>query len=360
MVDNDALARQLEAALLAVYGRAVAGEPPTSLRLDETLHLAPLPYGRQADGAIPGSDAESLATAAEQPGPAVNGERADRQEWSQQLERGSRSARLTNLGVLQHQVLGLPTAPLLLEVGRSDPGGCGHEQLVEQGLLRHCQASAERVLDGRRRSWHQYQAVDLNSHLPLRRDWLALFPGYGLWGSLTSRQEQETDTLLALLPAEAAPARMACLDLRGAELQALQAAPALLEDLALLQCRTAPTALYEGGSSLFDLGPWLQQQGFVLHRFCNENRRLFRPYGQDDNPFAGRHQLLQLDAVFMPDPLRWSELAEERLLALAFLAHALYRSSDVAMLALEQLDRRDRGQRVENFRRYLEVAGADA
>ena len=62
----------------------------------------------------------------------------------------------------------------------------------------------------------------------------------------------------------------------------------------------------------------------------------------------------------MPNPLKWDRLSTERLKALAFFAHAMYRSFDVAMLALDVLDRRDGGQRVEAYQLYLDKAALDA
>jgi hypothetical protein len=130
-----------------------------------------------------------------------------------------------------------------------------------------------------------------------------------------------------------------------------------LEQLVLLELLSAPTPLQQGGTSLFELGSWLAERGYVLHCFRHENRRLLRPDGSDSNPYAGRHQLLQLAAVFMPDPLGWANLAAERLAALAFLAHACYRSSDLSQRALQVLDQRDGGTRLERYRRYLDACG---
>jgi hypothetical protein len=62
----------------------------------------------------------------------------------------------------------------------------------------------------------------------------------------------------------------------------------------------------------------------------------------------------------MPNPLLWGQVSQERLEALAFFAHAMYRSYDLAMLALDTLDKRDAGDRVEKYRTYLDTAGLDA
>jgi predicted O-linked N-acetylglucosamine transferase (SPINDLY family) len=364
MVDNAALGRQLEAALLAVFDRAAEGLEPTSLQLNADLSLTPLPFGRQAGGPVPGwmakgDSAEPAVSTASLPAAAVVA-KAEQPDWVNELERGGRTSRLTNLAVLQRQVLQLAEPPGLLDVGRIGSGPHAHDQLAEQQLAGLHKAGAEGVLDGSTTPWHSYKAEDLSSHLPLRDDWLALFPGYNIWGQPQGSHEIKTRSLVQLLPEGASPPRLLYLDLRGCELRALQRCPELLSELALLHCRLAVTPMHQGGSCLWDLGQWLQQQGYVLHMLGGENKRLLRPLGRDDNPQAGRNQLLQIEAVFMPDPLGWMQLEEPRLLALAFFAQALFRSTDVAMRVLEVLDRRDRGSRVAALRTYLEVAGSDA
>lgn len=358
MVDNKALGRQLEAALLGVYDRAAEGLEPTSQRLRWNLTLAPLAYGRQAGGAStemawgepPAAQTLHVPSPAAAPNQPV---------WVGLLEHGTRAARLTNLAVLQRHVLQIDEPPGLLAIGRFGSVQQLHELLDKHQLAHLMSYSADGVLDGSSTPWHCYQADDLGSHLPLRSEWVALFPGYQSWGTQKSAEPVSTQTMAQLLAGSTSPPRLADLDLRGCELRALQSNPQILNDLALLQCRLATTAMYRHGSDLFELGAWLKTQGYVLHHLTNENKRLFRPFGTDENPLAGRNQLLQIDAVFMPDPLTWMQLEEPRLLALAFFAHALYRSTDLAMLALNTLDRRDRGSREATLRCYLEAASTD-
>lgn len=358
MVDNNTLGRQLEAALLGVYDQTAKGLEPTSQRLLPDLTLKPLAFGRQAGGSA--TEVVPVAPAVPQklqmPPP---GARANQPAWVGELEHGTRAARLTNLVVLQRQVLQMDESPGLLAVGRFGAAQQVHELLAEKQLAQLNSCSAEGVFDGTSAAWHHYQADDLCSHLPLRSEWLALFPGYQGWGALKSAEPVLTQSLAELLAGCQSPPRLADLDMRGSELRALQSNPQILSDLALLQCRVATTPMYQHGSDLFELGAWLKTQGYVLHHLTNENKRLFRPFGTDENPLAGRNQLLQIDAVFIPDPLTWIQLEEPRLLALAFFAHALYRSTDLAMLALQNLDRRDRGSREAALRTYLQAAGTD-
>ena len=118
--------------------------------------------------------------------------------------------------------------------------------------------------------------------------------------------------------------------------------------------------MYEGESDLFELGAWLKTIGYVLHTFHHEHKSCMTPYAAEDNQQAAKHQILRLSAVFMPDPISWPSLDKDRLLNLAFLSQAIYKSSDIAMRALYVLDSRDSGSLVDSFRSYLDLASLDA
>ena len=363
MVDNARFGRELEALLLGLHGRALAGKAPTSLRLTDALTMEPLPWGRQADDdPSPGSECP--------PGPGqpdVNAQgaasvggsgRAEQPPWNKRLYHQGPQARLANLAILAREVIGLEQPQAVLEVG-PPPGGDGDElqPLLAAGLLQGRRLAPEQLGDGGPASCHRHQAADLDSCLPLRHDWLARFPGYGRWGRLLDTEPVSTSRLDDLV--DTPPLRLLRGDCRGRDIMVFSHGEHCLAGLAMLELKTAPTALHAGGTSLFTLGSWLAERGFVLHTFRRENRRLFLPAGTEANPYAGRHQLLQLDAVFIPDPLRWREMNRERLLALAFLAHALHRSTDLTMHVLDSLDRRGGGDRLGSYRTYLDRAGID-
>jgi FkbM family methyltransferase len=201
-------------------------------------------------------------------------------------------------------------------------------------------------------------ASGMNSILDPDMRWLELFPNFAKWGSVKQKISVSTQRLDDIT--EAKSSRFLKLDVQGAEMMILQNGESLLDDLVLIQLEASPTPLYHGEATFFELGLWLQQRDYVLHTLSHINKRNLKPYGTDENPFAGKHHIFQVDAVFMPNPLNWNTLSKERLEALAFLSHAIYRSYDVAMLAMETLDKRDKGSRVESYRLYLDHAGLDA
>jgi predicted O-linked N-acetylglucosamine transferase (SPINDLY family) len=341
MVDNQRFGSELEALLLGVHERAVAGLAPTSLRLTEELKLAPLTFGRQAGEQQPAA-------------PATGPEASLSSRTGEQTTEGE--GRLANLRRLAETVVGLEAPPLLLEVGRTLPaGGDPIAALAEASLVNWEHVQAESVGDGNPAVVHRHLAADLDSHLALRHDWLNQFPGYQRWGRSQGSETLATTRLDAI--ANGRPVRLLRGDLRGCDIAVLNHAEHCLEQLVLLELMAAPTPLHQGGNSLFELGSWLAARGFVLHCFRNPNKRLFLPAGSEANPYAGRNQLLQLEAVFMPDPRGWINLDPGRLAALAFLAHACYRSTDLSQRALQVLDQQDGGSRLMTYRRYLDDTG---
>lgn len=355
MVDNGRFGRELEALLLGLHERAVAGRAPTSLRLTDALTLEPLPWGRRDHR--PASAASATASTAVAVTSGFAGE--DPAPWDMRLQHEGPRARLANLAILAREVIRLDQPPAVLEVG--PPAGGEADELVpllEAGLLVGQRVAPEQLGDGGSASCYRHQAADLDSCLPLRHDWLERFPGYARWGRLLDTEPVQTSRLDDRV-GDAMP-RLLRGDCRGRDLTVLRHGVGCLGALAMVELKTAPTPLHVGGSSLFELGGWLAEQGFLLHTFRRENRRLFLPAGTEQNPYGGRHQLLQLEAVFIPNPLRWPELETEQLQSLAFLAHALHRSTDLTMHALDTLDRLEGSDRLVAYRRYLDRAGIDA
>jgi FkbM family methyltransferase len=382
MVDNVRLGKEFEAVVLKLYAQAQDGLAPTSQRLTDELQLEPLSFGRQGTGiAAPIQKLETVEPKETKSQTHIENDSDDEDDtlptWVKSLKRGNKSARLANLAILQHDVIGLiEETPLVIDVGAKQEGTIGFETLVDEGLAKllgfepdpasfvelenssHRQFLPLALGDGGTHELCICNAAGMNSLLTPNDEALRLFPGFGRWGEVKSKLEVNTQRLDDI--PEARLARFAKLDVQGAELMILQNGTAVLENIALLQLESSPSPIYHDEPTLFDVGKWLYEQGFVLHTFSNENKRSLKPYGTEENPYSGRNHIFQVDAVFMPNPLKWDRLSTERLKALAFFAHAMYRSFDVTMLALDVLDRRDGGQRVEAYQLYLDKAALDA
>jgi len=117
---------------------------------------------------------------------------------------------------------------------------------------------------------------------------------------------------------------------------------------------------HKNEATLFEVGQWLEQQGWALHTFSKLHKRLLKPFGTDSSPYQGRNHLLYVDAVFIPHLRRWWQLESLQLQELAFLAHSLYQSYDLSTRALWVLDQREGKRRTEAYGQYLKDAGFNA
>jgi FkbM family methyltransferase len=391
MVDNDLLAQQLEAVVLGVFERHKKGLPIQSLQLDDSLVLRPLSYGR-SDLAIDETGLfavnqkfavdTSSATSTEEPrdirmASAPVNLPPKTSQWLDRIKKGTPAARPDNIKLFKSDVIMYNEIPLVLDVGAADFNApIGYEPLIKAGLakvlgfepdpdsfakLEQSENTKHLKLalgDGEAHKLSVCTAPGMNSILSPRMEWLALFPMFSTWGTVNGQVPVVTSRLDDVN--EAKDARFMKIDVQGAEMMILEHGQQVLNGLALLQIEASPSPLYHNEASLWKIGEWLSERGFVLHCFSELNKRRLKPYGDDHAPFLPSNQLRQVDAVFMPDPLKWDQLSDSRLFSLAFFAHVIYRSHDLAMLAMQKLDKRDSGQRVERYRLYLEAAGLDA
>jgi hypothetical protein len=293
------------------------------------------------------------------------------------LQKGTRNARLHNRGILAERVLQLSEVPLCVDVGAKPEDPKVWDQLARHGLVKlvgfdpQCDAATlddeghHTLLncalgDGGTHTLHIAQADGMTSLLEPDLAWLSRFPKFADWGKVV--RTVELPTRRADEVPEIAAARFLKIDTQGSERLILQHAERLLNDsLVLLELELSPVPLYKGEPSFFAVGQWLEQRGWMLHHLPNLNRRMFKPLGQDSDPYAGLRHIFQMDAVFLPHVDRWPGFSADRLLALAFLAHTVYGSFDVAALALEIHDAKPGVRpRLPAYLRYLEEAGMDA
>lgn len=384
MVDNAEFARLFEALCLGLYDRHAAGVPAAPLRLTSQGSLEPLPWSEKKAGSVLDGSSVDTSTDAdpgnEAAGPEAKDEALNAAPASpsvqSEIKKTGAGARLHNLRYLQSEVLGMQSAPLLLDVGAAEEGQVGFEPLVDAGLVKflgfepspeaHAHISSKpnrHVLpialgDGSSHCLNLCAAGGMNSLLQPDIDWLGRFGGFARWGMVRDTIEIATQRLDEV--PEANGARFAKLDIQGGELSVLQNGVGVLQGLAMLQLEASPTPLYLNEPTLWEVGSWLFEQGFVLHAFSNQNLRQLKPMGTDEQPYTRGSQLLKVDAVFIPHPKNWAQLERERLLALAFFSHALYKSHDLAMAALDALDQREGTQMVQAYGNYLKEASFNA
>lgn len=385
MVDNLKLGKLFESVVFGLYDRAAHGEPPTSLKVTWEGKLEPLHVGRQASfdssmvfaGAkIDAPETVQALTANHEPKNDLDTGISDsgKIDWLKDVSRVGTKARFQNMQLLQKYILGIETPPLLTRVLSDHQEIDWKPSLPEFGLVHELVVARDvnaikgykssvnstllerAVLDGKPHPYYFCNAEGMSAFLRPNQGWLSLFPGFVKWGAVERVAEMETCRLddIEVL----SKSRFIDLDVNGVDLSILKNASEALKEVSMIQIDCAFVSLYEGGSSFFELGSWLESQGFILHKILDEDKRTLKPYASEDMPFAGsKHQVFQAKVVFMPNPAAWTHMSSERLKSVAFFAHAMYRSYDVATKALDVLDSRDNGSRVADYKAYLDVAG---
>lgn len=388
MVDNQQLGKMFEAMILGLQERQLANQKPTSLTLKEDLQIEQLPFGRQDGGPQSAINTKSSVNQEKvkevssnrlvesEPAKEVQ-EEGNRPEWANTLQRSGPKSQVQNLKVLKDELLSIHGLPIFLDVGAAFEGKpkkfdqlCAANLIQVIGFEPDPQSFAKlkdstnaRYLpfalgNGQEGKLNICTASGMNSLLKPNQKWLSLFPKFAEWGSIKKTMEIKTHRLDDIL--EARQSRYIKLDVQGAEKMILENGLTVLKNVCFLEFESSPTPLYENEPSFFEIGSWLEQQGFVLHTLTDINKRCFKPYGTDEEPFSAKEQIFQVDAIFMPHPLQWGSFDDERLKCIAYIAHIMYRSFDVALRALSILDERDGGQRVEQYRIYLDTAGLSA
>jgi FkbM family methyltransferase len=141
------------------------------------------------------------------------------------------------------------------------------------------------------------------------------------------------------------------LDIQGAELMALENAPATLESVSVLQCEVEFVPLYKNQPLFGDIDRYLRSRGFQFLRFAYTMGRPFKPLVMNNNPNQSISQTLWADAVYVKD-FRALRTTPDRLLrAGTFILHEMYKAFDLAHLFLTELDRRHQS---DLARRYLQ------
>lgn len=129
------------------------------------------------------------------------------------------------------------------------------------------------------------------------------------------------------------------IDVQGAEADVLDGAPELLKNAVVVQAEVCFVALYRGQALFADVDRRLRRAGFQFHRFTDLAGRAFKPLMVKQSGMTPLSQVLWTDAVYVKDFMTFDSLAPDRLLALAMILHEVYRSYDLAHLALAARDR---------------------
>lgn len=192
--------------------------------------------------------------------------------------------------------------------------------------------------DGERHDLYVCLSPGMTSLLQPNPQILKLFHGFPRWGTVV--ETREVDTLRLDDVPETEGVELLKMDIQGAELTVLCHSLQRLASTLVVQAEVEFLPMYVDQPLFSDVDQFLRAQGFVLHRFFPEVSRVIQPMMLRNDIYAGLSQLLWADAVFVRDFSRLELLTETQLQKMALIVHSCYRSYDLALHLLGEVDRR--------------------
>lgn len=129
------------------------------------------------------------------------------------------------------------------------------------------------------------------------------------------------------------------IDVQGASLLVLRNGTETMRGALVVEAETEFVPLYKGQATFGELQVFMQEQGFLFHKFLDICGRAFEPMAPA-NPAAAVSQALWADAIFVRDFTALDRYAPADLQKAALLLHDVYASYDLALRFLIELDRR--------------------
>ena len=142
-------------------------------------------------------------------------------------------------------------------------------------------------------------------------------------------------------------------DVQGGELAVFEGGMNRLEQALFVHTEVQFVPFYKGQALYAELDLKLREAGFWFHRFDATQSRVLKPLVIQGDVFGGLSQELWSDAVYVKRFVDFPVLPREQLLKIAFIAHDIYASFDLAALALETLDKREQTSFLADYLAYL-------
>lgn len=210
-------------------------------------------------------------------------------------------------------------------------------ETLRQRLGSQATILAEAVGDGREHTLHVCNH-GWSSFFEPDPQALAFFNTFIQLGRVESTVAMQTQRLDDM--AELPPIDFLKMDVQGAELMVLQNGRQKLAGCVAAQLETSFVTLYKGQPSFGAVDLEMRLQGFIPHRFVDVKRWPIAPAVSGNDPRVPIHQLLESDIVYIRDLTRPDAFSDEQLKKLALIAHAVYRSPDLAARCLVELEKR--------------------
>ncbi len=132
------------------------------------------------------------------------------------------------------------------------------------------------------------------------------------------------------------------IDVQGAELDCFKGGESIVSQALVIQAEANFVPLYRGQPLFADVDQYLRGKGFFLHTMTGPMGRCFAPMVVNNDLSVGIRQALWADFVYVRDFMRFAELPSDDLIRIAVLSHELYNSLDLAALALQHVELREK------------------
>lgn len=167
---------------------------------------------------------------------------------------------------------------------------------------------------------------------------LRFFNGFSRFGEV-KRIESIQTTRLDDLESVKSPDFLK-MDVQGAELEIIKGGCDKLAKCLAIQLEVSFFNLYEDQPPFGEVDIYLRKLGFIPHAFIHVKRWSIAPTIFNGNFRVPGNQLLEADLVYIKDPLGYSALSDTQLKKLAILSHYSFKSYDLCVRLLMELEKR--------------------
>ena len=238
------------------------------------------------------------------------------------------------------------------EVVGFEPSSEQYQRLLEMEIP-HATFLPDAVGDGGDGELKICRGPGMTSMLEPDQRVLSHFHWFDTYGEVVSREPMPTRRLDEVPETEGMD--FLKVDVQGGEMGVFEGAKTRLGDALMIHTEVQFVPFYEEQPLFAELDQTLRAAGFWFHKFAPIHSRVFKPLVVNNDIYAGMSQQLWSDAVYVRPFVEFPNLEPPQLLKIAVLAHELYQSYDLALLALQHLAAREGSER---HLRYLERLSA--
>ena len=213
------------------------------------------------------------------------------------------------------------------------------------------------LFDGTVQTLHLASALSgMTSLLKPDQEALKFFNGFDHFGQIERTEQIQTKRLddIFNLPF----IDILKMDIQGAELTVLKNGVDKLRNCLAIQVEVSYICLYENQPSFCDVDVWMRSHGYLPHCFLDIKKWSITPTVFNNNFRIAGNQLLESDIVYVKNPLRFIDLSNAQLVKLATIAHLCFKSYDLCVFILLELEKRQL-IKTDSHKLYLSSIGKD-